>query len=292
MKKIILLTLIIFSIGLKLTAQVVKIGFKAGLNSSKFSGPQEQDDAGNNLETYNTNTGFVVGVTAAVPFTKEFGARAELLYSTNGGRKIFESQNAYQKFLTVNNSTLVVHGPKRININTFNSYMMIPLTVYGKFFNKIEINLGVSPAFLVSSTGTGELKQNLTVNNNLPGSVLVQDLEYNYFKDKVDTRIGDPVNFSLISEDIETRNKLSAYENFAKKDGNVYNSFDLGLLAGLAYYFNSSLFVGARLYYGLNDVTNNDYDISLQKLDSNNKYIYRNDKDINVAWQFMIGFQF
>ena len=292
MKKIILFALIICSIQCSITAQEIKIGFKAGLNSSKFSGPVEIDDAGKTVEEFKSNTGFIVGVTAAVPFTKMFGARAEFIYSTNGGRKVFESQNAYQKFKTANNTDLIVYGPKRVNINTFNSYIQIPLLVYGKFFDKIEVSAGVCPSFLVSSKGTGELRQDITVNNNLEGSVLIQDLDFNYLKDNVDTRIGDPLNFSLISEDIQTRSTLSAYENYPEKKGNFYNGFDLGILAGLSYYFNSSLFVGARLYYGLNDVTNDDYDISLQKLDANKNYIYRNDKDYNVDIQFLIGFQF
>ncbi len=291
MKKVLLIILILSSFNYLSYSQVAKIGFKAGLNSSMFSGPAETDDAGKSLETFNANTGFIVGVTLAFPFTKEFGVRGELLYGTNGGRKIFESENAYQSFKTVDNTPQTVYGYKRQNINVFNSYIQLPLTVYYKFFKKIELSTGLCPSFLVSSTGTGELKQILKTSNTLPDGTLIQDLEYNYFKDNVSTKLGDPVKFNLNSEEIVTRTKLSAYEEYTTKNGNFYNSFDLGILAGIAYYFNGSLFVGARLYYGLNDVTNNNMDIALNKL-NNNKLIYRTDKDRNLDYQFMVGFQF
>ncbi|HMG16983.1 MAG TPA: outer membrane beta-barrel protein, partial [Saprospiraceae bacterium] len=254
-------------------------------------GPSETDDAGKSLETFNSNTGFIVGVTLAFPFTKEFGVRGELLYGTNGGRKIFESESAYQTFRTVDNVAETVIGYKRQNINVFNSYIQLPLTVYYKFFRKIELSTGICPSFLVSSTGTGELKQIIKTSNTLPDGTLIQDLEHNYFSDDIGTKLGDPVKFNLNSEEIATRTKLSAYEEYPAKNGNLYNSFDMGILAGVAYYFNSSLFVGARLYIGLNDVTNNNLDISLNKL-NNNKLIYRTDIDKNFDYQFMVGFQF
>ena len=291
MKKVLLITIILTAINYKGFSQDVKVGFKAGLNSSRFSGPAETDDAGKSLETFNSNTGFIVGITLALPFTKEFGVRGELLYGTNGGRKIFESEAAYQSFKTVNNATQIVNGDKRQNINVFNSYIQLPLTVYYKFFKKIELSTGLCPSFLVSSTGTGELKQIIKSSNTLPDGTLIQDLEHNYFSNDINTKLGDPVKFNLNSEEIATTTKLSAYEEYSSKNGNLYNSFDLGILVGAAYYFNSSLFVGARLYYGLSDVTNNNMDIALNKL-NNNKLIYRTDVDKNLDYQFMVGFQF
>ena len=291
MKKVLLIVIILTAIQYTSFSQNLKVGFKAGLNSSTFNGPSELDDSGKSLETFNSNTGFIVGVTLAYPFTKEFGIRGELLYGTNGGRKIFESNSAYQSFKTINNVPEIVTGYKRENINVFNSYIQLPLTVYYKFFKKIELSTGICPSFLVSSTGTGELKQILKSSNTLKDGTLIQDLEYNYYKDKLDTKLGDPVKFNLNSEEIATRTKLSAYEAYTTKSGDYYNSFDLGILVGMAYYFNSSLFVGARLYYGLNDVTNNNLDISLNKL-NNNKLIFRNDNDRNLDYQFMVGFQF
>lgn len=285
-----LLVLVVAS-SFSLKAQSLKIGFKAGLNVSQLKGPEETDASGQSLEKYSSNTGFLVGMTAAYPFTDMFGFRTELLYSINGGRRLFESNNAYQKFTSSDSKTIITNGYKRYTINDFNSYLQLPLMVYGKFWKKIEVSAGICPSFLLSSTGTGEMKQVFSGSTNLANKALIQELDFNFKSDKIDTKLGDPVKFNLNTEEITTRSILSAYEGFESKNGNYFNNFDVGILTGLAYYFNSSLFVSGRLYYGLKDVTNQDYDVSLQNL-QNGKFITRNDFDRNFDLQFMIGFQF
>ena len=291
MKKALVVFVLLTILSLNSNAQEVKFGFRAGLNVSRFDGPGETDDSGKSLEKYSSNTGFLVGVSAAYPVVDYFGFRAEFLYSINGGRRLFESDNAYQKFTTSDSKTIINTGYKRYNLNDFNSYLQLPFSVYGKFWKKIELSVGICPGILVSSTGTGEVKHVFNGVTSLANNSLVQELDFNFKKDKVDTKAGDPVTFFLNTEEIATRSKVTAYEGFATKTSDYFNNFDLGILTGISYYFNGSLFTGVRLYYGLNDVTNKDHDISLQKLD-NGKYIQRDDFDRNLDIQFMIGFQF
>lgn len=290
-KNVFVVCILLISVNFAQAQLPFKLGFKAGLNASRFLGPAETDNAGNTLEKFSNNTGFLVGVNAGFPFNNIFGARVELQYSINGGRRLFESQNAYQKFTTIDSKPIVTTGYKRYNLNTFNSYIQLPVSLYAKLFKKIEISAGISPGFLISSTGTGEIKHVFSGTTTLKDNTLVQELDYNYGSDKIGSTAGNPVNFNLNTEAIATRSILNAYENFTEKSGGYYESFDLGALLGLAYYFNSSLYLGANMYYGLKDVSRETYDISLQKLDAGN-FIKRNDFDRNFALQFMLGFQF
>ncbi|MBL7830739.1 MAG: PorT family protein [Saprospiraceae bacterium] len=285
-----LLTFLLFTLTIH-AQSLIKIGFRAGLNVSHLSGPSETDDSGNSLEKYSNNTGFLVGVSGAIPFDDYFGVRAEFLYSINGGRRLFESSNAYQKFSTTDSKTILTNGYKRYNLNAFNSYLELPLSIYGKLWKKIELSAGICPGVLISSTGTGEVKHVFSGTTTLKDKTLVQELDFNFKSDKIGATSGDPITFNLNTEAIATRSILTAYQDFSSKTDNYFNNFDMGILAGLSYYFNGSLFAGARLYYGLNDVTNKNYDISLQKLESG-KYILRDDFDRNIVLQFMIGFQF
>ena len=74
---------------------------------------------------------------------------------------------------------------------------------------------------------------------------------------------------------------------------------DYGLIGGLAYYLSNSLYIGARLQFGLSDVTNNEADLSKVEFDAftpnlelSQRYKYRDDKDKNFIIQASVGFSF
>ncbi len=270
----------------------MKYGISACLCRSSLRGPLEKDNTGKEVETLDATTGFVVGATAGYQFTDMFGVRAELLYSVHGGKKRFESMNAYQRFIADNGQVLIAQGQKKQLLSVYNSYIMLPVSVHGLFFKHLELSVGFGPSFLVNSTGSGELSNVLSNSSGLDNNTLVQKLDHNYYKDKTTTRVGEEKKFLFQGEEITTQTDLSAYQNFTEKDGSYYNPIDLTFLAGISYYLNSSLFIGARLCYGLNDVSNTKYDISLQDLDANNNFKTRDDFDRNFDWQFMVGFQF
>jgi len=270
----------------------MKYGIRAGLCRSSLQGPFEKDNSGNEIETAEATTGFVVGATAGYQFTDMFGVRAELLYSVHGGKKRFDSMNAYQRFITDNGQVLIAQGQKKQLLSVYNSYIMLPVSVHGLFFKRLELSVGIGPSFLVNSTGSGEVSNVLSNSSGLDNKTLIQKLDHNYFRDNPTTRLGEEKKFLFQGEEITTQTDLSAYQNFTEKDGSYYNPIDLTFLAGVSYYLNNSLFIGARLCYGLNDVSNTKYDISLQDLDANNNFITRDDFDRNFDWQFMVGFQF
>ena len=66
-------------------ANDVKIGIKLGMNIASVNGSNA-----NNLDS---RTGFVLGVTAEIPFTEKFSIQPELLYSAQGAQGAQVSDN-------------------------------------------------------------------------------------------------------------------------------------------------------------------------------------------------------
>ena len=63
----------------KVNGQDVKLGVKIGMNIASVNGSNA-----NNLDS---RTGFVLGVTAEIPFTEKFSIQPELLYSAQGAQQ-------------------------------------------------------------------------------------------------------------------------------------------------------------------------------------------------------------
>jgi hypothetical protein len=272
-------------------AQTLGYGFKAGLSLSKFDGPSEMSN-GNNLEKNDYANGFFVGAIFRYWFTDLVGIKGELLYSQKGTDYNFDGPG-YQILPTQGGAPVQLTGNQQININISNAYLDIPILAYGKF-GKFEIEGGVNFGFLIASTGSGELNFN---GNSLAGSPVEPfdlSLDYKYFKDnpgEVDFTLGtQSINVDGTASEIPSF--LQANYLFSEDRGNHFNAIDIGLNAGLYYYWNQGLFIGGRLNYGLTDVTKSRTDVSRVALDANNKFIERDDKDRNISLQFSIGFSF
>ncbi len=273
-------------------AQTLGYGFKAGLSLSKIDGPSEMDANGMNVESPKNVNGFFVGAIFRYWLTDLVGLKGELLYAQKGTQYNFDGPG-FQSFPTDVGNRIDLIGDQRISLNISNSYIDIPILVYGKF-GRFELEGGVNVGFLIASTASGELSFNGT---SLAGNLVDPfslGLDYKYFKD-------DPgeVNFedgtvAILLDGKETNipKVLKAYYQFPEDRGKYFNTIDIGLNAGLYYYWNQGLFIGARLNYGLSDVTNQDYDVSRVNLDSNGNFIPRSDKDRNISLQFSIGFSF
>ena len=74
-----------------------------------------------------------------------------------------------------------------------------------------------------------------------------------------------------------------------------YQTLDFSLMAGASFYFNQGLYLSWRYLYGLGDVDRNDYDISLQDIQTvGQEYIHvkRADNNRSLSMQFSVGFSF
>lgn len=280
----------ILSIPLSGNAQGLKFGFKTGMTISKINGPSEQAN-GANLESNSTTGGFMVGAIIGYKFTDLAGIKCELLYNQKGTKYNFEGPG-YQVFPTRTGGQITLTGDQRIDLDVSNSYLDIPLMAYGRL-GKLEFEGGISIGLLLAGSATGELELNGVAASGAPAGTFNGVLDYRYNRDNPGiVTTPDLVALNIDGQDVNVPKILTAYYPFTTDRGRYYNVLDFGLVGGINYYWNQTLYLGARVNYGLSDVTANDgYDVS--KIDSNGgNFINQSDKDQNLSIQISLGFSF
>ena len=293
MRKI-LLFLLIVSIHQIGQTQELTFGFKTGMTISKINGPSEQI-GGNDLESNATTGGFMVGAIFRYNITDLFGIKGELLYNQKGTKYNYTGAG-YQILPTQTGTRINITGDQRIDLDVSNSYLNLPIMAYGKV-GKFELEGGISIGALLSSTATGELEIDGNTAAGASTGTYVGFLDYRYKRDDP----GDVV--SIVAEDLATLNIdgqnisvpkiLGAYYAFNEDRGSYFNTLDIGLVGGINYYWNRTLYLGARVNYGLSDITdNNGYDVSKSTLDASGNFISNTDKDQNLSIQISLGFSF
>ncbi|MBK8491483.1 MAG: PorT family protein [Saprospirales bacterium] len=271
-------------------AQGLTYGFKAGLNFSTLNGDLEKDDAGVTVEEFNRVTGFHIGVGFSYNFTDYLGARAELMYSQKGVRYQYDGAS-YDTHTSKTGTPIIGNGIRTTTNNVLNSYIDLPVTVYVRPFEWLEISVGPSIGFLVGATGAGST----TFSGKTIGGTTIPEhsltLAYNYLGDETGgADFNNPTTIKIGNQEVELPGNVGAYYDIPRGEGNFFNVLDIGLNAGLSVYLSKTLYLGGRLNYGLSDATNNNYDFSQVKLDADNARIPRSDFDRNVSIQASVGF--
>jgi Outer membrane protein beta-barrel domain len=268
------------------------IGFKTGLNFAQIKGPADVNAAGAEIETYDRSTGFHIGMTYTYEFVDAFRVRAEFLYSRKGGKYKHIGQ-MHRTFYSATNSIVTVgEGSYLVNVN--NSYFELPVSAVFRY-KKIEASAGLYGGLLGLSAGEGALSYK---GATIAGTATDQYdfiLDHNYFQDEVGgvTPGTAVINATLDGKPYQIAKTQGAYYNNATGDTEkLFKRLDYGLIAGAAWYFNGTLSLGARLQYGLADLTNNQGHYSLSRLDANNKPILRNTNDRNFTIQTSVAFSF
>jgi len=288
--------LFILTLSLNALAQDWSYGIKAGLNFSTFAGDPEKDDAGATVEEFQRITSFHIGFGFSYAITDHIGARAELMYSQKGVGYRYEG-TSYEFLTSRTNMEIISSGSRKTTNNILTSYIDLPVLFYVRPADWLEISLGPSIGVLVGATGAGStafsgqtrLIGGTPIEKTVPEHSLT--LEYNYFGDETgEADISSTMELPVSNQIVDLPAAIGAYYDIPRGDGNFFNILDLGLNAGLSFYLSRTLFVGGRVNYGLSDVTNNDYDFSLVKLDAANARIPRSDTDRNFSIQASVGF--
>lgn len=300
MKQLTLLLLMLM--GSFLANAQIKYGFKTGLNFAQIKGESELNDAGMELESWKNTTGFHIGMTFGYKFTDNFGLRAEALYSKRGGKYTFDGQS--YRIFNHNTGSVLTTGKSKYLINVNNAYIDLPIMAYGRWGN-FEISGGGYIGLMVQSAGEGSLRysgktalgNDAFINPDKTDTELDFNLNYNYRKDDPGEGTATdnnevPLTIKVDGFLSETPKTLGAYYDYPAGAGKLYKSLDFGLVGGLTYYISNALYIGGRLQYGLQDLTNNDADLSKARVDANGQLIYREDKDQNFMIQASVGFSF
>lgn len=267
------------------TAQV-KGGVKIGLNISNLKGPAETDlDKGTVLESTENYTGFHMGPSFSIPFSDRFGVRGELLYSKKGFK--YKYQGTSPRLFRYDNNQgfggTIGQANLGLSVNFVN--LDVPLMAYARL-GKLELSGGAYLSVLFQKVADGALQYSWKNLDGTEGQIELYQV-HNYNKDV----IGGADDSETITTQVNGRNvtlprTVGAYYDFPEDKGNLYKSLDYGLIGGASFYISSTLYVGARLQYGLVDLTNNSADMSRYLGYPNN----REDKDYNYNIQVSVGF--
>ncbi len=287
------LFLLFTSVSIAATAQDYAYGFKAGLNFNRIRGDAETDDAGNEIESFSGNSGFHVGATFSWKATELMGVRGEFLFSQKGGRRKFEGQS-YYIFDAGDDKRIFATGTRDMSLNITQSYIDIPVMGYFKPVSWLEIYAGGNVGFLVASSAFGDLKFSGVAQNGAVVSEIRHELDFSYHGDDPgEAEFAEPpASLTIGTEQVILPQKGGAYFEFSEDRGTLYKVIDAGVLGGISAFLSSSLYVSFRANIGLTDVTKSKADVSLAKLDENNQFISRNDKDTNYSLQASVGFSF
>jgi hypothetical protein len=285
----ILLFFLLVAVSATLSAQEVSAGFRAGLNFSTLNADSEMDADGNELEEYELTTGFHVGGMVNVKFTDIFTLRGELLYTQKGVDYNYNGLS-YWVFETQNNNPLFSTGERSTILSITNSYIEFPISGVARF-DRIEISGGMSAGFLVSSRGSGELKYSGVARNGAQVDPFTIALDFNYFQERTD--VNDVEMRTLGSRTVIIPKTLGAYYEVIEDDNErLFNTLDVAIFGGVAFYLNQGLFVGLRANYGLVDVTKTERDLSRLSLDEDDNYVRLDDNDRTLVLQASVGFSF
>ncbi|GAA5221804.1 porin family protein [Membranihabitans marinus] len=287
LKKSSLFLFFILLVSIQSQAQEFSFGFKAGLTNTKNDGPIEIGSNGENLESINAKSAFILSLLTNIRFTDEFSLQGELMYNQKGYNYNYNGPS-YAIVRTATDRTFYFNGNRDYSLNVNNTYFQIPLSVSYKFFNRIELQAGVYGSLLVQSTGTGEVKY-----NDIPevSGELVQTLSYNFNKDNAGQASPSSQQVT-INNDVHTiSSQVGAYYDYSSVDKSFFNKIDAGYHVGLNFYINQSLFIGARYSLSALDNTRAEVDRTFTQL-QNNELIFKDDEDKFQTLEFSIGFSF
>lgn len=286
MTRFIVSMILILGLVMQVKAQEISGGFKAGLNFAKLSGPSEMAND-RSLEEHGRATGFHIGASVNFKLTDQFGFRTEFLYTQKGTEYRYDGPSYWLFFNQTGDRIFSLDGNRNTNLGITNSYIEIPIMAYGKF-GRIEVSGGLSASLLVSSRASG----GLTYSSQTIDPFAIT-LDFNYRSNELQgSEIEDTDNMIVAGETVAVPRTIGAYYAAFGDTDSYFNSFDLALNGGLAFYLNQGLYLGFRLNYGLLDQTKMEQDVSRVSLGEGNNFILRDDNDRNVTIMASIGFGF
>lgn len=275
-------------------SQKIGVGFKTGLNFSRLAGDMEEN------EEHRTYTGFHIEASGSVKITDAFGLRLALLFDQKGS-KFFYKGNSFVKLNTRQEEEWVFKGQKDLAINYNNAYISVPVSAYYRW-RGLEISGGVGLGFLTSSKGDGDFTFSGTgtdgnVNFDFEDELFL--VEANYLSDDAGAyNFTVPFGIQPKEKIIVNRNVtfpaiLNGYYDYEESQNpRKFNSVDFYFHTGLSLYVNKGLYLGARLYYSLIDVTNDEAEKVYSQISDDNMLIFeaKDQRFINI--QLSLGFNF
>ena len=269
----------------------IGFGFRAGASIAKLDGPSELGPNGEELEEYTMARGFHIGASVSYKFTDLVGMKAEFVYSRRGTEYTYDGPSYYVLGRGTIRST-TIYGDRQQTLDLSNVFLDIPVLAYYKI-GKLELCGGVNTGILLASTAGGSTNFEGISSLGNPIAPFQVGLNHNYKKDKAGEASSETFDVSIDeSFPYAVPETVMAYYEFETKEENQYKTIDFGLVVGAAFYINEGLYLSARYTHGLSDADVNNYDVSLQSLNTDGSFKYRDDDNKSRSWQFSVGFSF
>ena len=269
----------------------IGFGFRAGASIAKLDGPSELGPNGEELEEYTMARGFHIGASVSYKFTDLVGMKAEFVYSQRGTEYTYDGPSYYVLGRGTIRST-TIYGDRQQTLDLSNVFLDIPVLAYYKI-GKLELCGGVNTGILLASTAGGSTNFEGASSLGNPIAPFQVGLNHNYKKDKAGEASSETFDVSIDgSFPYAVPETVMAYYEFETKEENQYKTIDFGLVVGAAFYINEGLYLSARYTHGLSDADVNNYDVSLQSLNTDGSFKYRDDDNKSRSWQFSVGFSF
>ena len=266
-------------------------GFRAGASIAKLDGPSELGPNGEELEEFTMARGFHIGASVSYKFTDLVGMKAEFVYSQRGTEYTYDGPSYYVLGRGTIRST-TIYGDRQQTLDLSNVFLDIPVLAYYKI-GKLELCGGVNTGILLASTAVGSTNFEGISSLGNPIAPFQVGLNHNYKKDKAGEASSETFDVSIDgSFPYAVPETVMAYYEFETKEENQYKTIDFGLVVGAAFYINEGLYLSARYTHGLSDADVNNYDVSLQSLNTDGSFKYRDDDNKSRSWQFSVGFSF
>jgi hypothetical protein len=269
----------------------IGFGFRAGASIAKLDGPSELGPNGEELEEFTMARGFHIGATVIYKFTDLVGMKAEFVYSQRGTEYKYDGPSYYVLGRRTLRTT-TIYGNREQTLDLSNVFLDIPVLAYYKI-GKLELCGGINTGILLASTAGGSTNFEGISSLGNPIAPFQVNLDHNYKKDEAGEASSETFDVSIDgSFPYTVPETVKAYYEFDTREENQYKTIDFGLVVGAAFYINEGLYLSARYTHGLSDADVSNYDVSLQSLNTDGSFKYRDDDNRNRSWQFSVGFSF
>lgn len=274
----------------KTTAQ--NRSFKLGVNRTLFFGKPEKDTSGNSLESFKQEYGFTAALMTEIPFdgNEDAGVRFEMTYA----RKNFTLNYSGKSFLyldTEGGSTVLATGNKTANLKVKAHYFELPIMLYQKFENGVEVAGGINLGLLIGGNGTGTMTFDGTTSSGTKIPVFTSALNHKYNSDETTTVEYSNLTFNDNGQTVKIPKTIGAYYENRTKTGSPFNRYNLGLNADLAYWFTETIGLRMRANYNFIDITSNKNGYRQYSLDAEKKPIPRTGFENIFNYQLTLDFK-
>ena len=264
------------------------LGFYGGLTFSNISGPEESpmDAAGENFQSL---TGFHIGLRGNYEITDWMAVGAGFGYTQKGSKYSYEGPS-YYRFQNNRNQTFpFFQGTREVEMDINTDHLDIPLFIQFEPVDGVQLYGGPYASFTIAARATGATR--FTPN---AGSLIMVGVEYNYFSDEFGIDPEIETETTVISGDqLVYPITTDAYYDRDEIDGSLFDVLDYGLHGGLNVFITSGLYLNGEIMYGLNDMTNDNVDVSIvERSPGGDDFVYRQDMDRFITFKASIGFAF